>query len=72
VRWQIGVQDNVTDDASPNADAQADLIPMFADSVKITRAEATAVDVEHTLTRKTRIVCPQNVVYRDLIRSVMS
>jgi hypothetical protein len=60
------------DDTNPNADAEADLIPTFADSVRITPCpEVTVVDAEHTLTRKTRFVCPQNIAQKELIRSVL-
>jgi hypothetical protein len=61
--WQVGAHDNVPDDTSPKADAEADLIPTFADSKRIIPCpEVTVVDVEHTITRKTRFVCPQNIV----------
>jgi hypothetical protein len=64
--------DNVPDDNSPNADAEADLIPMFADSMRIIPCQdVTVVDIEHTLTSKTRFVSPQNVVKKELIRSVL-
>jgi hypothetical protein len=57
---QIGAHDRVSDDST---DAEADLIPTFADSMRIIPCpEMTFVDVEHTITRKTRFVCPQNVV----------
>jgi hypothetical protein len=46
----------------PNADAEADLIKKFADSMRIIPCpEVTVVDVEHTLTRKMRSICPHNV-----------
>jgi hypothetical protein len=41
--------DNAPDDSSPNADVEA---------------EVTVVDVEHTLMRKTRFVCPHNVMVK--------
>jgi hypothetical protein len=50
-------------DSSPSTDAEGDLIPMFMDSMRIIPCpEVTVVDVEHTLTYKTCIVCPQNVM----------
>jgi hypothetical protein len=59
----MGAHDNDPDDTSPNADAEADLIPTLADSMRIIPCpEVTAVDVEHILTRKIHFVCPQNVV----------
>lgn len=44
-------------------DAEVYLISNVIFSVKITRAQFVAVvDVENTLTRKTRLVCPQTCV----------
>jgi hypothetical protein len=44
-------------------DAEADLIPVFTDRMWIVLClEVTAVDVEHTLARKTYFVFPQNVM----------
>lgn len=43
---------------------------MFVDSTRIIRCpEATVVDDEHTLRRKTCLVCPQKDVQQVLIRS---
>jgi hypothetical protein len=49
------------DDSCSRTDAEAVLIPMFAGSMRIIACpEVTVVDVEHTLTHKTWLVCPQN------------
>lgn len=59
----LNVNDNVPDDTRPNAEAEAEanLTPTFAKRMKIIPCpEVTVVDVEHTLTRKTHFVCPQN------------
>jgi hypothetical protein len=54
--------DNISDDTTTNAEAAADFIPTFADSMRIIPCpEVTVVDVEDTLTR-IWLVSPQNVV----------
>jgi hypothetical protein len=61
VSWRA--HDNIPDDTSPNADAEADLVPTFKDGMRIFPCpEVTVVDPEHTLTSKTHFVCPQNFV----------
>lgn len=56
-------RNNVPDDVSPNADAEAHLISTFADNIRIIPCpEVTGVNVERTPRRKTRFACPQNVV----------
>jgi hypothetical protein len=62
---------NVPDICSPNADAEAELIPTFSDSMIISCPELTVVDVEHTLTRETCFICVQNIMYNEIIRSVL-
>jgi hypothetical protein len=55
VKKQIEVHEVVPDDASSNTDAEASLIPSFADiMIIIPYPEVTVAEVERTLTRKTR------------------
>jgi hypothetical protein len=66
VIWYKGIDDNVTDHTSPNADAEADLVPTFADSIKIiincppTYYSLLCWTYSHT--------CPQIVILKELIR----
>jgi hypothetical protein len=56
---QTVAHDNVADDFNPNTDAKAELLPTFEDSLRIIPCPmVTAMDAEHTLTRKTCFVCP--------------
>lgn len=47
-------QDKVSDDSSPNADIEADLIPMFTDRMGVILCPE--------VTRITHFICPQNVM----------
>jgi hypothetical protein len=63
--------DSVPDDSSPNADAEAGLIPTLADSTWIIpRPEATYADVEHYFTRKTR-ACTERCVKGSYLQRVV-
>jgi hypothetical protein len=56
----MGVHDDIHDRASQNY-AEAVLIPVFADSMRITPCPATAVvNFKHTFD-KTCLICPQTV-----------
>jgi hypothetical protein len=47
--WQVADTD-VPDNSSPNNDAEADMIPMSMDNMKIMpHPEVTIVDIEHTV-----------------------
>jgi hypothetical protein len=60
---RIGAHCNVTNDPSPNAEGEADMMPKFEDNRRIIRCpEVTVVDVEHTLMLKTCSVSAQSVV----------
>jgi hypothetical protein len=57
VRQQTGAQDKAPVHSSPNADPEAELIPTFADNMKIISCPVvTAVDV-----LKTCYVSPENI-----------
>jgi hypothetical protein len=59
----MGAYDHIPDDSIPNAEAEAGLIPIFVDRMRIVPCpQVIVVDVEHTLTRKACVVCPQNVM----------
>jgi hypothetical protein len=62
---------NVPDICSPNADAGTEMIPTFSDSMTISYPELTVVDVEHTIKRETCFICAQNIMYNEIIRSVL-
>jgi hypothetical protein len=63
------VHDNVPDDASPNTDAEADLIPTLKVSMRFVTCPESTVVLQHAFTL--RFVCPQEVVCEGLICSVL-
>jgi hypothetical protein len=61
-QFDCQVADNVPNDVIPNADAVANLIPLFANSIPITTcSKLTAVDARNINTSTTCFVCSQNV-----------
>jgi hypothetical protein len=53
----------------PNCDAEADLIPAFAERREMPRG--TVAEIEHTLIRKTHVLCPEIIMHNEIICSVL-
>ena len=66
VTYHRGAQNNVSNDTSPNIQAEVALKPMFMVSIRITQCpEVTALDAEHTI-----FIFQQTVVCNELVCSV--
>jgi hypothetical protein len=64
--------DNVPDNSSQHADAEAKFILMFVDSTRIIPGPvATVVGVEHIIKCETWFLCPRNDMKKEHIHSVL-